>query len=261
MSSARRPGFAPFAAPLLVSVAGGVLVVLGLVETWVVVAAGMLVAVAVGWWYQRALRRWHVRSAEELAALEATGRWTAYSLPDRPDAPDEARSFPKRAPLDTTVGHTYGQLLAARADRRQVWSLELGVQRRSVGTSHDGRPAEPMTSSDPFHVVLTHLDRGFGQVDVRAPGPADRWRPDVEVGVPGFDEKFVVRSESERTARQWLASGTGAELAREGAGVLHGGTLRLDGRTLLWWRAGHADLDVLDDVAQVVGRAASYLPR
>jgi hypothetical protein len=70
-----------------------------------------------------------------------------------------------------------------------------------------------------------------------------------------------VRAESERTAREWLGGECGADLARQGADGLRGGRLRLDGRTLIWWRKGHQDLDMIDDVARLVVRAASFVPR
>ena len=172
-------------------------------------------------------------------------------------------SFPRRKPFASDVGHTVGEVLRTRVDGRDVWSFELGVQYRSGGTLSDtgARESGPATLSDPFHVVLTRLDRGHGQVEVAAAGVADVQRGDVEVGVPGFDRAFRVSTESERSARAWLGDGCGADLARQGADALHGGRLRLDGDTLLWWRQGHPDLDVADDVARVVARAAAFVPR
>lgn len=262
---ARRPGLAVFALPSAIIAAGLVLQVAGVISSvWVVFPVALVLGACAAWWYVRGLQRFHRQHADDVARLAGTGRWTQYGGQDQPDLPEGALSFPKRAPFESAVGHTFGgPVLRTRVDGRDVWTLELGVQYRTGGTVTDtgARESGPATLADPYHLVLTHLDRGFGQVEVGARGLGDAFRSDVEVGVPELDRAFTVRTESERTAREWLGDGCGADLARQGADALHGGRLRLDGRTLIWWRKGHQDLDVVDDAARLVARAAAYLPR
>lgn len=261
--AARRPSVAILAVPLAIVVVVAVLAGLGVVGTWVAYVLVPVAAVVGGLGYVRAQRRSVERRAEDLGRLVGTGRWTASGGAGQPEVPGDVRSFPKREPLASDVGHTVGEVLRTRVDGRDVWSFELGVQYRSGGTFSDtgARESGPATLSDPFHVVLTRLDRAHGLVEVSAAGVADALRGDVDVGVPDFDRAFRVSTESERTARAWLGDGCGADLARQGPAALRGGRLRLDGGTLLWWRQGHPDLDVADDVARVVARAATYAPR
>ncbi|MFC7878406.1 hypothetical protein [Isoptericola sp. NPDC057391] len=260
--AARRPSLAILVVPGAVIALCAVLAGLGTIETWVVYVLVPVAAVVAGLGYLRAQRRFVQRRGEDVGRLVAAGRWTAYGG-EHPEAPRDALSFPRREPLASDVGHTFGEVLRARVDGRDVWSLELGVQYRSGGTVTEtgARESGPATLSDPFHVVLTHLDRGHGLVEVSAARATNALRADVEVGVPDFDRAFRVTTESERTARAWLGDGCGADLARQGADALHGGRLRLDGRTLVWWRKGPQDLDALDDVARLVTRAAAFLPR
>ena len=257
-----RPGLAILVVPMAVVVAAAVLAGLGVIDAWVAYVLVPVAAVVGGLGYLRAQRRWVAGRGEDVDRLVATGRWTAFGGA-RPEPPREALSFPKRAPLASDVGHTYGAVLRTRVDGRDVWTLELGVQRRTGGTVTEtgARESGPAILSDPYHLVLTRLDRAHGSVEVAAAGVADALRHDVEVGVPDFDRAFRVTTESVRTARAWLGDGGGADLARQGAEALHGGRLRLDGDTLLWWRRGHQDLDVVDDVARLVARAAAYVPR
>lgn len=262
--AARRPGLAVLIVPMAVVLAAALLAGLGAVDPWVVYALVPVAAVVGGLGYVRGMRRFHRRHGEDVEQLVASGRWTSFGGQGEPEVPDGVLSFPKREPLASTVGHTFGgPVLSTRVDGREVWTLELGTQYRSGGTYSDTGAQEsgPATLAEPYHLVLTHLDRGFGLVDVGAAGIVDALRSDVEVGVPEFDRAFSVRTESERTAKEWLGSGCGADLARQGADALHGGRLRLDGTTLMWWRKGHQDLGVLDDVARLVARAGAYLPR
>jgi hypothetical protein len=261
--AARRPSLAVLAVPAAVVVGVALLAGLGVIDTWVAYVLVPVAAVVGGLGYVRAQRRFVVRRAEDVDRLVAAGRWTAYGGVGNPEAPRGALSFPKRKPFASDVGHTFGEVLRTRVDGRDVWTLELGVQYRSGGTVTEAgaRESGPATLSEPYHLVLTHLDRAHGQVEVEAAGVADALRPDVEVGVPEFDRAFRVRAESERTAREWLDGGCGADLARQGPDALHGGRLRLDGDTLIWWRQGHQDLDVVDGVARLVARAAAHLPR
>ncbi|MFF2453261.1 hypothetical protein [Isoptericola sp. NPDC058082] len=261
--AARRPSLALLVAPMVVVVAAVVLAALGVVDLWVAYIVVPVAAVVGGLGYLRAQRRVVVRRGEGVDRLVAAGRWTAYGGAEQPDVPRDVRSFPKREPLASDVGHTIGEVLRTRVDGRDVWTLELGVQRRSAGTITDtgARESGPATLTDPYHLVVTRLDRAHGTVEVSAAGVAAALRADVEVGVPDFDRAFRVATESERTAHAWLGDGGGADLARQGVGALHGGRLRLDGDTLLWWRKGHQDLDVVDDVARLVARAAAYAPR
>ena len=261
--AARRPSLAIVVVPLAVVVAAALLAGLGVIATWVAYLLVPVAAVVGGLGHLRAQRRFVERRGADLDRLAAGERWTAYGGAGNPEPPRAALAFPKRELFASDVGHTYGEVLGSRVDGRDVWSLELGVQRRSGGTFSEtgARESGPATLSDPFHVVLTRLDRGHGLVEVAVAGVADALRGDVEVGVPEVDRAFCVTTESESTARAWLGDGGGADLARQGAGALRGGRLRLDNDTLLWWRAGHQDLDALDDVARLVARAAAFLPR
>jgi len=261
--AARRPSLAVLAVPLAVVVGAALLAGLGVIDTWVAYVLVPVAAVVGGLGYVRAQRRFVERRGDDIGRLVAAGRWTAYGGTGHPEVPTGVRSFPKRKPFASDVGHTFGEVLRTRVDGRDVWSLELGVQYRSGGTVTDtgARESGPATLSRPYHLLLTRLDRGHGLVEVSSAGAADAMRTDVEVGAPDFDRAFRVTTESERTARAWLAAGCGADLARQGADALHGGRLRLDGDTLLWWRKGHQDLDVVDDVARVVTRAAASVPR
>lgn len=262
--AARRPGLGILAVPTAVVVVVALLAGLGVVDVWVALALVPVAAVVAGLGYVRGLRRFHQQRAEDVERLVATGRWTSFGGQGEPDVPGGVLSFPKGEPLASTVGHTFGgPVLRTRVDGREVWTLELGVQYRSGGTYSEtgAQVSGPTTPAEPYHLVLTHLDGDLGRVEVKASGVGDAVRSDVEVGVPEFDRAFTVRTQSERTAKEWLAGGGGADLARQGADALHGGRLRLDGSTLIWWRKGHQDLDLLDDVARLVARAGAFLPR
>ncbi|SKC76059.1 hypothetical protein [Krasilnikoviella flava] len=261
--AAPRPSLAILAVPMAFVVAAALLAGFGVIDLWVVYVLVPVAAVVGGLGFVRAQRRFVVQRGEDVDRLVAAGQWTAYGGAGNPEAPRDARSFPKRKPFESAVGHTFGEVLRTRVDGRDVWSLELGVQYRSAGTVTEtgARESGPATLSDPFHVVLTRLDHRHGQVEVAVAGVADALRGDVEVGVADFDRAFRVTTESERTARAWLGDGCGADLARQGTEALRGGRLRLDGDTLLWWRKGHQDLDVADDVARLVARAAAFAPR
>lgn len=261
--AARRPSLAILLVPTAVLAVGALLAGLGVIDVWIAYVLVPVAAVVAGLGYVRAQRRFVVRRGEDVDRLVSAGRWTVFGGAEHPEVPRDVRSFPKRPPFASDVGHTIGEVLRSRVDGRDVWSLELSVQRRSGGTftATGARESGPATLSDPFHVVLTRLDRGHGLVEVAAAGVADALRGDVEVGMPDFDRAFRVTTESERTARAWLADGCGADLARQGAEALRGGRLRLDGDTLLWWRQGHQDLGVVDDVARLLARAAAFVPR
>ncbi|MFB7800810.1 hypothetical protein [Isoptericola sp. NPDC056134] len=261
--AARRPSIPILVLPMAVVVAAAALAGFGVIDLWVAYVLVPVAAVVAGLGYVRAQRRFVMRRGADVDRLVAGGRWAAYGGTGQPEVPRGVQSFPKREPLDSDVGHTVGEVLRSRIDGRDVWTLELGVQRRSGGTFTEtgARESGPVILADPYHLVLTRLDRAHGTVEVGAAGVADALRAGVEVGVPDFDRAFRVTTESERTARAWLGDGGGAALARQGKDALRGGRLRLDGDTLLWWRQGHQDLDALDDVSRLVARAAAFVPR
>ncbi|MCZ2264488.1 hypothetical protein [Isoptericola sp. QY 916] len=259
----RRPSLAVLVLPMAVVVAAAALAGFGVIDLWVASVLVPVAAVVAGLGYVRTQRRFVMRRGADVDRLVAGGRWAAHGGTGQPEVPRGVQSFPKREPLDSDVGHTVGEALRTRIDGRDVWTLELGVQRRSGGTFTEtgARESGPVILADPYHLVLTRLDRAHGLVEVSAAGIADALRAGVEVGVPDFDRAFRVTTESERTARAWLADGCGADLARQGTEALHGGRLRLDGDALLWWRRGHQELGVVDGVARLVARAAAYAPR
>lgn len=241
----------------LIMVGAGVVGFLDL-PMWPVFAVGLPLSFVGALLFLRSQRADRERRGNAAAALVATGRWRSFGASrEEPEPPHGLGRLPNHKPFGAGIEQTAGAWLGTTIDGIDVWSFEHGEVRRT----YNADTRESGTTADLHHVVVVRLDKQWPFVEVSTAGAVDRLRHDVEVGVPEFDAAHRVEAESDDTARRWLGSQLGKELAGSLGDAMHGGRLRLHGRVLYWYRPGSAEPGVLDDVAPLVVRAAGYLPR